>query len=151
MVDKTFLQKGSTHVFLITISILVILAALGVTLWRNLDSSNTASGVESTLELSGTVTEKSTSCGKSTLREDGTIKKSPWICDAGEHIVVSGKSIATSSGGPGVNGFGVNIDSIKPGDEVIVHYVLSETGSLTLDCQSCSIVRTKHIDRSESF
>jgi hypothetical protein len=149
---KSSLQKGNVHILLIAISILVLVAALGVTLWKNSQPSSTQPEAQVTpLELSGVVTKKVTSCGVDTLREDGTIKKSAGICDGGEYLVVNSKSIATSSGGPGVDGFSVNTDSIKPGDEVIVHYVPSEAGGLTLDCQLCSVSVTKHIDRVESF
>jgi hypothetical protein len=147
MAIKKSSQKDSSHV-LIVISILVLVLALGVTIWRNLNiseinptpSRDTRPNIENVLTLEGTVTLIQSSCGAKSIYPDEDTRTP---CDSGKAIRVDKKKIYTSTGGPGP-GFSVNTDFVNLGDTVLVKYVVDKDyGEASLDCDECSVTVTK--------
>ena len=165
MVERYSSQKSNAHAALGVVLVAALVGALCLIFWQKLaqDKIPTSSetGVikssdkldvgsknkakpEDILTASGIVTTIYKSCSVRTLNKDDPSKKGHGICDSREGLEVNGKRFSTSSGGPQIEGFYINIDSIDLRDRVLIRYVINEYGSLTLDCDTCSVVRTEY-------
>lgn len=154
MINKSHSQKGSSHIIIVIIFVLVLIGALGFIYWNNFarkspaekDSavSDTRPDIENVLTLSGTVTKIRGSChSESIYPEEDT--RADSICDGGDSIRVGDKTIETSTGGAGP-GFNVNTDFIHLGDTVSVKYV-DNKGYGSLNCSKCSITVIKSVNQ----
>ena len=95
-----------------------------------------------TKTLIGKVTRKNLNGRDFMINENGEKVPGPsyGIADTGDSISVDGQSFSTSCGSCSIaDSFYKDIKSINLGDEVIVNYVVNESGYKTLNCRSCSI------------
>lgn len=141
MINKNLSQKVNAYVVLMIILGIVLLGALGLIYWSNINQ-DTRPDIENVLTLEGKVTMKIGSCSAEALDPEEDVRRYA-ICDGGESIRIDGKIISTSTGGPGP-GFYVDTDSIHLGDIVLVRYVVGEDNKgASLNCRQCSIVAIK--------
>lgn len=140
---KTFSkQVGSTHVIIILILVVALIAALGLIFWNSLKQSRTNNSTDNpTSIIKGTITAKRTSCGEEILGDNGQPKRVAGICDAGNSIVVNDVRISTGGGALTSDPpeYITSIGSLHAGDVVEVKYVKNKEGYSSTNCESCYI------------
>lgn len=136
MTSRDVSQKRNAHIIIIAIVLVVLTSVIFFVFWSRSPNSPTLH----TSTVKGIVTLIQKSCSAQSIDKDEDTSALA-ICDGGESIRVDDKMVETSSGGPGA-GFHTDIDSVKLGDTVTVHYIVNEYGGFTLDCETCSIDET---------
>ena len=152
MVNKDLSQKSSAYSVLAIVLAVILVCALGLIYWNNSTrksptqkypaTQDTRPDIQDILTLGGKVTMKLKSCGAKSLYPDEDVSHYA-VCDSGEGVRIDDKIIYTSSGGPQIDGFHVDTDSINLGDDVTARYVVNEHGGASLNCKQCSIVTAK--------
>jgi hypothetical protein len=150
MINRNLLQKGSSHIAIITVLGLVLVGMLGFVFWNNFMRSEPDTFKDNpTYSIKGKITEKRTSCGGEVLDNNGEPKRVKGICDAGNGIVIDKMYISTGGGGLTSNPpkYITNIESVHAGDVVEVRYIKDEDEHSSTNCESCYVKKEGSLNK----
>lgn len=126
---------------LLFLAAIMLLGVFAIYFLFLLPHKHTTKNNGNTYTKTGVVTLKETSCGGEKLQPDGSIKRFGGLCDGGNWLTIDAVRISTGGGalraGPPDRIF--DIDSIHPGERVVVRYVKDDDNSWTTNCDSCYV------------